>query len=414
MSSSTLNKDTSSERKAPAASAPASAQVPPFRPTPPVVADDQDLFRLLLQDEAGQDARWRVAKYWSYYMDMVTSDVLAGGLKEFRSNDRIASSFCSFRPSLFLRRRAAELDGQNREIRTHQGGDSKLSRALPEGMKRWIARHALRWPPVAAMFRWFRVPNLAVMADRYFFMTLRMAAESLHRSPETSDLAARITDSGAGHPTDLVASDTGPLGQDMIYAILYLSLLRRALGAPPKRVVELGGGYGCLCESALKGFEGLECYVIFDLPQTCYITTQYLKTVFPGDVWDYRDFAGREKITAADLAGRRVAVLPTWMMPRVDVRFDCFVNTASFHEMEPHLVRNYLKHAERLSRSVFVWMMTLGHGEGFNREVVSAEFLRRALTESGFESRAFDAPETRQLLKQLQPLFSDVYHCQKP
>ena len=39
-------------------------------------------------------------------------------------------------------------------------------------------------------------------------------------------------------------------------------------------------------------------------------------------------------ITESSFDGKRIMVLPTWMLPRVQMQFDCFINTASFQEME--------------------------------------------------------------------------------
>jgi putative sugar O-methyltransferase len=375
---------------------------------PPQIQDDPDLFRLMLQDEKGQDSLWCVARYWTYYMDMVTSEILSGGVTRFRANDQIASSFCSVRPSLFLRQSAAELDVENAETGTHRGADSSASRIIPTGIKKWIARHALRWPIVADVFRWFRVPNLSVMADRYFFMSLRLAHTMMRRFEETMDLMASVSDSRAGSPTDLVRSGAGYLGQDMTYAILYISLLRSAAqGRPVRRVLEIGGGYGALCEAAQKGWPAPETYVILDLPQTCYVTAQYLKSVFPGQVSDYRDFAGCEKIDVEALLRKRIVVLPTWMLPRIQMQFDWLVNTASFQEMEPGHVSNYAQHAARLADQVFCWTLKDGHGRGFNDNTVTIDGLSGIFEKAGFSTGVYDAPEARSILAQLQPLYAD-------
>lgn len=91
--------------------------------------DDKELFQSLMLDEKKQEVIWRVSHYWTYRFDMVTSEILSSGIKDFLSNDKMLSSFGHHRPCYFMRKETPELDELNREIQTHTGKD-RLNRFL--------------------------------------------------------------------------------------------------------------------------------------------------------------------------------------------------------------------------------------------------------------------------------------------
>ena len=93
-------------------------------------------------------------------------------------------------------------------------------------------------------------------------------------------------------------------------------------------MLEIGGGYGALCEVVQQVRPGPGGYFVeVDIPPMSYISTQYLKALFPGRVVDYRDALEMTTITSSDLNGK-ILVIPPWLLERLDIELDLFWNSA--------------------------------------------------------------------------------------
>jgi hypothetical protein len=82
----------------------------------------------------------------------------------------------------------------------------------------------------------------------------------------------------------------------------------------------------------------------FDIMPQAYVANQYLKTVLPDRVISIEQGIDL-KLADGDIAPiqGKILVLPAWKMPEYqNVTIDLFWNAASFQEMEPDVVRNYL------------------------------------------------------------------------
>lgn len=94
------------------------------------------------------------------------------------------------------------------------------------------------------------------------------------------------------------------------------------------------------------------CFYLFDIPPQLYVCEQYLKAVFPGCVVSYRDT--RDLITPPVEPGK-IFIWGNWKFPILEqVQIDLFWNSASFQEMEPDVVANYLKYVNNQAKRVFL------------------------------------------------------------
>ena len=109
-------------------------------------------------------------------------------------------------------------------------------------------------------------------------------------------------------------------------------------------VCELGIGLGRNIEVTARLFPKATL-LIFDIPPQLYVSNQYLSAVFGSRVIGYRDAVALEPASGRLPAGTegKIIVLPTWKMPAWSkTPVDVFWNSASFQEMEPDVVLNYL------------------------------------------------------------------------
>ena len=118
---------------------------------------------------------------------------------------------------------------------------------------------------------------------------------------------------------------------------LCMAALSMHVPAPPKRFLEIGGGFGVLGEF-LMSRDPEAVYVDVDIPPLLTVSSWYLRELF-GDrvaVYDH----GIAPTGPGDVVGS--AVLPNYRLPDLTGEYDVFVNSFSFQEMEPDVVENYV------------------------------------------------------------------------
>lgn len=111
-----------------------------------------------------------------------------------------------------------------------------------------------------------------------------------------------------------------------------------------QRVLEIGGGYGCLGEIFLKSKPGPYFYVNIDIPPVAALSTFYLQSVFGKDkILDYSQSKDLPQLDVDELSQTyRGMVLCPWQLPKLKGNFQLAANFISFQEMEPEVVQNYL------------------------------------------------------------------------
>lgn len=108
-------------------------------------------------------------------------------------------------------------------------------------------------------------------------------------------------------------------------------------------IVELGSGSGYQSEILKKIYPNLTI-LCFDLPAQLYLCEQYLTGVFgKQQVVSSADNLGLESL--ANIEKGKIHFFGNWQMPLLkEFSFDVFWNAASFGEMEPEIVANYLSY----------------------------------------------------------------------
>jgi putative sugar O-methyltransferase len=118
---------------------------------------------------------------------------------------------------------------------------------------------------------------------------------------------------------------------------LCMAALSMHVDAPPKRFLEIGGGFGVLGEF-LMSRDPDAVYVNLDIPPLLTVASWYLHELFGDRVGLYD--SGISPTGSLDVAGS--AVLPNYRLPDLTGEYDVFVNSFSFQEMEPDVVENYV------------------------------------------------------------------------
>jgi putative sugar O-methyltransferase len=119
-----------------------------------------------------------------------------------------------------------------------------------------------------------------------------------------------------------------------------------------KSVMEIGSGSGKQVEVIKKLNPHLTFYV-FDIAPQLYVCEQYLSALFPDSVVSYRQT--RKMATAPSQNEEKIFVFGNWKLPELsNLSYDLFWNSASFQEMEPKVVLNYLKFVNEQTQFAFL------------------------------------------------------------
>jgi putative sugar O-methyltransferase len=117
-------------------------------------------------------------------------------------------------------------------------------------------------------------------------------------------------------------------------------------------MVEIGSGAGKQIEVIKKLHPHISVYV-FDIPPQLYVCEEYLSALFPDSVVSYRETRTMTSIPS-DHEGK-VFIFGNWKLPELsNFKYDLFWNSASFQEMEPDVVLNYLKCVNEQTNYVFL------------------------------------------------------------
>ena len=280
------------------------------------VLDDAALLDRMMAGLAEADPKYQPTNYWQLYQAPVLDELRDLGLSGFR------------------RRRHTLLDTF--------GATDTLARAEIAVGGRWSARLS----PIARKV-FDAIPGVEAAVSglapgeitAYFF-------ERVREKCATAGLdMARLGTSAIGDPEDLVEIE----GQ--LWSIAHLqhcAMIADALRNIPFRedtvFCELGAGMGRTVEALARQFHSATL-LLFDIPPQLYVAHQYLTAVFGPRVLPYGtlgDAAMPEGAVPAHLRGR-IIVEPSWRFPAWrGARVDLFWNSASFQEMEPDVVANYL------------------------------------------------------------------------
>ncbi len=145
-----------------------------------------------------------------------------------------------------------------------------------------------------------------------------------------------------GNPSDLFEMDGKKYTMQFLNYYIRLCFAQKYLKLKgDETIVELGSGSGFQVEILKKVFPDLTI-LCFDLPYPLFLCEKYLseslgeKSIIKStETIDYTNLSAMEK--------KKVHMFGNWKFPILNnEKFDVFWNAASFGEMEPAIVRNYL------------------------------------------------------------------------
>ena len=293
---------------------------------PRQVLHEPELFEQLLRLEGEANDLYRPTNYWDSYAQHFLPELRRYGLHDFRR--RTHSVLGSFGASDLTP--VSSVDWTLPVLRsidrlTRVRFVSRLAGALRRGIERLIARAAV-------------LPASFESTMTYFHSQVAKKFERLGMSLDV------LGTDRIGNPQGIV-NINGSLWSwnHLNCASLLADALREIPLGELNTIVELGTGLGRNVQmlARLRPDATIFC---FDIMPQVYVANQYLKTAMPDRVLPIEqgiDLTPSEEDIAR--ARGKLVILPAWKMPEFrNLEIDLFWNTASFQEMEPHVVRNYL------------------------------------------------------------------------
>ncbi len=137
---------------------------------------------------------------------------------------------------------------------------------------------------------------------------------------------------------------------------LCMAALSHHVSSPPRRFLEIGGGFGSLGEF-LMSRDPDAVYVNVDIPPLLTVASWYLQQLFGDRVAVYDEHT--PSTGPIEIEGS--AVLPNYRLPDITAQFDVFVNSYSFQEMEPDVVENYI---DLVAARGVSWVVSLNSRRG--------------------------------------------------
>lgn len=277
-----------------------------------------DVLELMLKDMETAPERFRPTHFWTHGVRRTLEDLRSHGFDTFR---RHASALEYYVPHYgevpFLQDRKPYMDVM-----------ANLAEENPGLVEAWLGR-------------------LSGAAEAHKDYCIFRAADT-HRPPRLE----HISEARCGMPLEQFEYGGRTYGCAMLRLLKALVFLKKTVKTEGiQSVLEIGGGFGSLGEILLKSDSADYLYVDVDIPPVAAVATHYLQAIFgPDAVADYVETRTWDvvDIEALKQKGFRAAVLCPWQLPRLQGAFQLFVNTSSFQEMEPDVVRVYAEHVDRL------------------------------------------------------------------
>ncbi len=297
------------------------------------VADDLALLKQMTDDMKSSSSLYNPTNYWAYYERVLMPELEKQGLKDFRR--RKHTVLRSFGATDNIEKTLAD-------VRQSRLFYNKATKALPGSEGIFNAINKLASGVISALPSW----KQSIIQQPYRFC--RELGMKYNAKPLDS-----FSYSDAGNPEDRIEVD-GRLytNKALYYYQRYVYAQRFINFDKVQTLVELGSGSGKSVEVLKKLYPHIT-FILFDISPQLYVCEQWLKAVFPGEVVSYSEC--REMTSLDNLQPGKIYVFGAWHFPLLQgKKVDLFWNCASFQEMEPDVVANYLKFVNESAKEVFL------------------------------------------------------------
>jgi len=300
------------------------------------VKDNLELLNQMMFDLKQADTLYQPTNYWAKYESKMLSELLNFGLKDFRRKppSSIFSSFGAIDTSLSPIMRIDE--------------EGKTSKEEKKAFIDFVSKY------VQVDLFYTSVND----ATKYFYEYVKEKFEK-----QNLDLDLCPTSSYGNPERGLIINDSLWTMDHLQNCLLFLDSLKY-IEIGEGIFFDLGSGLGRIPEIVGKLYPD-KTIIVCDIPPQLYVANQYLKSVFGNRVVEYQE--------NIEWIEGKIIILPTWLMPKwlEDIEIEVFWNSASFCEMEPNIVGNYLELAKE-GKTKYVCINALPNGAYLKKEQIDS------------------------------------------
>ena len=305
------------------------------------VSDDPELLKLMMNDAGNAPRLYKTTNYWAVYEKRFLIELQKLGLHNFRRRKK--SVFSSFGATdLFYS--LGQID-----LLKSRMFNNRITKKIPlwSGFLDCLNTFLNKIFPISSRYTIEEFEQL-------FCYYAHMYGEKIG-AKSVDDFEASLI----GNPEHIVEMNSKVYTMSILgYYLKYAYCCNYINFDNIKIMVELGCGSGKQIE-VLKKLHPDICFLLFDIPPQLYVSEQYLSSVFPDDVVSYRDTKMMDSIPR--IRKGKIFIFGNWKFPILEnVTIDLSWSSASFQEMEPHIVANYLKYINAQSNAVFLCQLMGG------------------------------------------------------
>lgn len=300
----------------------------------------QNLDRLLKEYKNAPEI-FQAGRYWKAYEDKIANEIKNADIEQLRSGKYPIFGTFGFCESVY---------NYNVNMPFHTKMVKKIIRKL------FITNKATL--PYS-----LRLSDIREMAFNHCILQGQLADTKSISEIETSTF---------GNPADLFEMNGKKYTMQFLNFYIRFCFAQKYLNLKGNEtIVELGSGSGFQVEILKKIYPGLTI-LCFDLPAPLYLCEQYLSKV----LGEQNVVKSDRTIDATDLNAviekGKVHMFGNWMFPLLKTfKIDVFWNGASFGEMEPEIVKNYLSYIKDNCQSIYLLQARKGKESSGNSGVVN-------------------------------------------
>ncbi len=307
------------------------------------VLDNPQLLKLMLEDTAHAPDIYKPTNYWSVYEKKFLPELQTLGLHDFRRRKN------SILPSFGATDLATSIS--QIDLFKSRVFNNRITRKIPFWLKFLSFQSYLlnKILPITNPYN-IKIEDL----KRLSYEFVRMQGEKV-KAKSIDEFEASLV----GNPEDIIKIGDKVYTMSILnYYLQYVYCCNYIDFDNIEIMVELGSGSGKQIEIIKKLHPDI-CFLLFDIPPQLYVCEQYLKAVFPNSVVSYKDTRNMDSIPKIQKG--KIFIFGNWKFPIIEkVKIDLFWNAASFQEMEPDVVANYLNYINKQADAVFLQEVMAG------------------------------------------------------
>lgn len=305
------------------------------------VSDNPSLLKKMMDDMEQADKFYKPTKYWNYGEKRFLPELYSRGLYNFRRRKKSVLTYfwatdLKIKPE--IRHRFAK----------------KPFVAFAEALNFIFTRSNLITPGLSQINPEEITP--------YFYTHVKKKFASVGWNIK------KCPTSKVGNPEDLVEIDGSLWTMSHLQHCSMIADAARFIPFSQKMIYfGLGEGLGRTAEILGQLYKGAT-FILTDIPPQLYVCNQYLKKIYPSRIIDYSESVKLDpkKSSTLNRIKGKVVILPPWKMPEWQLKISIFWNSASFQEMEPNVVVNYLNLVKKMNPE-WVYINALPKGNTSNK-----------------------------------------------